>query len=81
MSRRKENYPFLLPSNALNENAIVDSKSRPSDFAYFDRHLMISTLKMSGYDTSSIDIPYHPSPIPGKSRAFNALVSPKEDKK
>ena len=66
MSRRKENYQVLLPSNVLNGEMSVESKHKLSDFAYFDRHLMISTLKMSGYDTSSIDVPYHPSPIPSK---------------
>lgn len=66
MSRRKEHYEFLLPCFVLDGETEVNSKQRLSDFAYFDRHLMINTLKMSGYDTSPIDIPYHPSPIPGK---------------
>ena len=65
MARRKEHYPFLLPSNALSVELSLDSTHKLSDFAYFDRHLVINTLKMSGYDTSAIDIPYNPSPIPG----------------
>ena len=66
MCRRKEHYEFLMPSVIFNDEASIDPKHRLSDFAYFDRHLMINTLKMSGYDTSAIDIPYHPSPIQGK---------------
>ena len=64
-----------MPSFALNDESKVDPKHRLSDFAYFDRHLMINTLKMSGYDTSPIDIPYHPSPIPGKLQKGTTMLS------
>eukprot|EP00795_Rhopilema_esculentum_P007685 gene7685-13508_t len=74
MARRKEHYPFLLPSNALSVELSLDSTHKLSDFAYFDRHLVINTLKMSGYDTSPIDIPYNPSPIPARTSSVASLA-------
>ena len=56
---------MLLPSSALNDDISLDFNSRLSDFAYFDRHVIINLLKTSGYDTAIIDVPYNPSPIPG----------------
>jgi len=74
MCRRKEHYEFLMPSVIFNDEASIDPKHRLSDFAYFDRHLMINTLKMSGYDTSAIDIPYHPSPIQARTSSVASFA-------
>ena len=68
IENRKRHYPFLLPSVAFSQDDSTKDKPfiKISDNSLFDHHLIVSALKSSGYETSSIDIPYEPNPGPGK---------------